>query len=147
MNQVNKRPNESRPLGTLDIISSLFPPCEATLILSIPLSRKLPPDYLIWHYDSKMLFSVKSACKVAISLRDLASPSNQSTIGTSTWNKHWRASIPWKVKICAWKACLNILPTRSNLEKKGVAMDNICVLCSSSSESMLHAFLLVQLPE
>lgn len=101
-----------------DLISSLFPPCKEALILSVPLSGILPPDHLMWHYDSKGLFSVKSAYKVAISLRDLASPSNQSTLETSTWNKIWRALVPRKVKICAWKACLNILPTHSNLEKK-----------------------------
>lgn len=56
------------------------------------------------------------------------------------WNKIWKASVPRKVKICAWKVCFNIPPTHSNLEKKRVAVDNICVLCSSSLELALHVF-------
>lgn len=88
------------------------------MILSIPLSVRLPPDHLMWHYDSKGLFSVKSAYKVAISLHDNASSSSQSSLATSTRNKIWSASVPGKVKVCVWKACSNILPTHSNFEKK-----------------------------
>lgn len=155
INQVNKRPNgwlmtltiwESASWNT-DLISSLLPHCEAALILSIPLSRRLPFDYLMWHYDSKGLFSVKSSYKVAISVRDLASPSNQSTIGTFTWNKLWRSSVPGKVKICVWKACLNIIPTRLNLEKKGWQWE-IFVFCVLPLRSRCFMCLvLVHLPE
>lgn len=94
----------------------------------------------MWHYDSKGLFSVKSAYKVAISLQDTASSSSPNPTAASTWNKIWKASVPGKEKVFVWNACCNILPTRSNLEKKGVVVDNICVFCSSSSESSLHVF-------
>lgn len=65
----------------------LFLPCEAAMIFSILLKGRLPLDSLMWHYNSKRLFSVKSAYNVVVSLCDLASPSNQSTEAISTWNK------------------------------------------------------------
>lgn len=124
----------------IDLINSLFPPCEAALILLTPLSIHLPTDRLMWHYDSKGLFWVKSAYKVAILFRDDASSSSQSSLTTSTWSKLWKASAPGKVKIYAWKVCRNILPIRSSLEKKGLAVDNICVFFSFSLELALHVF-------
>lgn len=110
------------------------------MILATPLSSRLLLNCLIWHYDSKGFFSVKSAYKVAVSMRDVASSSGQSFLITETWNKLWKASVPGKVKIYAWKACRNILPTRLNLENKGVAVNNICIFCRFSSKSVLHVF-------
>lgn len=62
----------------------------------------------------------------------------QSSSDKSLWNYIWKAEVPGKVKLCVWKACRNILPTHSNLEKKGVALNNTCVFCSSSLELALH---------
>lgn len=44
------------------------------------------------------------------------------------------------MKICAWKACLNILPTRSNLEKKGWWWTIFAFWCSSFLELALHVY-------
>lgn len=38
----------------------------------------------------------------------------------------WKATIPGKIKMCVWRACSDILPTRVNLETKGVVVDKIC---------------------
>lgn len=70
-----------------DLINSLFPPYEVAMIFSIPLCGRLPSNSLMWHYDPKGLSYVKSAYKVDVSLRNLASPSNQSITGTSIWKK------------------------------------------------------------
>lgn len=43
--------------------------------------------------------------------------------------KIWRATIPNKVKNFTWRATKNIMPTRANLEKKGVVLDTSCPLC------------------
>ncbi|KAM2248693.1 hypothetical protein ACFXTH_003476 [Malus domestica] len=49
-----------------ELIHSLFgPPEDVALTLSIPLSFRFPLDRLIWHLDSKGVFSVKSAYKAA----------------------------------------------------------------------------------
>lgn len=98
-----------------NLVSNLFLLEEVALILAIPLSYWLPPDKLIWHYDAKSLFSVKSAYKVAFNCRFEASSSQSLSRGESVWNFIWKANIPGKVKMCTWKACYDILLSRSNL--------------------------------
>lgn len=39
-----------------DLVNELFLSCDATQILSIPLSGRLPSDKLMWHYDANGLF-------------------------------------------------------------------------------------------
>lgn len=51
-----------------DVIMSLFSEFEANLILSLPISHRLPEDRLIWHFDKKGIFSVKGTYHVAIDL-------------------------------------------------------------------------------
>lgn len=123
----------------VDLINSLFSPGEAAMIHSIPLSGMLPPDQLMWHYDAKGAFSVKSAYKVANDMRDQPSTSNQSIPAALMWNSIRKVNVPGKIKMCVWRAC-NILHTHSEVMSKGVEVDNTCVLCSSSSESALHVF-------
>jgi len=43
-----------------ELISHIFLPCVAELIMSIPLCAPWPFDKLIWHYDSHDLFTVCS---------------------------------------------------------------------------------------
>lgn len=63
-------------------------------------------------------FSVKSAYKDAYSMRNQAFSSHSSIVGVSMWRAIWQAKIPGKAKVRVWRACLNSLPTRANVEKK-----------------------------
>lgn len=71
-------------------------------------------------------------------LHERHSPSSSHPLDTPFWKSIWNAPVPSKIKICIWRACLDILFTRSNLGKKGVAVDNHGILCNSSPESVLH---------
>jgi hypothetical protein len=44
-----------------------------------------------------------------------------------------------------WRLAKNILPTRDNLSKKGILLENICPLCQSGVESTEHLFMQCQL--
>ena len=94
----------------------------------------------MWHYDSKGVFWVKSAYKVSYGMRDSPSTSFASVPTGPMWNSIWKAKVLGKIKMCVWRACRNILPTHSMLLTKGVAVDNTCLFCSSSPESVLHVF-------
>lgn len=54
------------------------------------------------------------------------------------WRKLWNACVPGKVKICVWMAYMEALPTKSNLIKQRVIVDNFCVLYGSFRESTEH---------
>lgn len=87
----------------------------------------------------KPLFSVKNAYKVAYALDDQLSSSIEGP-SHSPWNFIWKAMVPNKVKLCVWWISRAVLPTCSCLDKKGIAVYDICVLCSSSPELALHVF-------
>jgi hypothetical protein len=52
-----------------DLVFDLFGEDDAKHILEIPL-RSGMEDHLAWHYDSKGVFSVKSAYQLGVSIRD-----------------------------------------------------------------------------
>ncbi|GJS70247.1 ribonuclease H-like domain-containing protein [Tanacetum coccineum] len=57
----------------------------------------------------------------------------------------WNSWIPRKVNICVWRASLNRLPSRLNLQNIGVALSSIlCPLCEDEVESVAHC--LISLP-
>lgn len=47
-------------------------------------------------------------------------------------------SLPPKVRTFTWRACSNILPTRDNLQRKKVRIEEWCGLCDHSSETASH---------
>ena len=56
------------------------------------------------------------------------------------WKKLWHLSIPPKVRIFAWRICLNALPTLVNLQSKGVVNCDICPACGKEPETISHVF-------
>ncbi|KAK9999142.1 hypothetical protein SO802_018745 [Lithocarpus litseifolius] len=51
----------------------------------------------------------------------------------------WQLKIPAKIRVFAWRACMNGLPTRLSLENKGVRIKGSCPLCEKGPESIKHA--------
>lgn len=115
-----------------DIINDLFDKRDADLILSIPLSRELCQDKLIWGFESNGKFSVKSCYKALIG--ELAANN------VVRWAGIWKLEIPPKSKIFLWQVCTNSLPTALNLRKKHVDCPITCILCQKEYETAKHLF-------
>lgn len=64
-----------------------------------------------------------------------------STPNSHLWRKIWQLQIPPKVRIFAWCACLNALPTTLNLRRLGMYTSGFCPLCDKALESLSHALL------
>ena len=47
--------------------------------------------------------------------------------------------MPNKMKLFAWRACHEILPTRVNLAKRKIIRDNICRCCQQAPKTAIHA--------
>lgn len=77
---------------------------EVDLIRTIPLSKLKVDDKLVWHYDKRGLFTVKSAYHVTrlwtipISLTSSSVSSSRYSV---LWEKLWGALIPPKAKLMA----------------------------------------------
>jgi hypothetical protein len=69
--------------GTWDeqLVMDTFWPEDAHIILAIPTDPQME-DWPAWHYDSKGLFSVKSAYKLAVQIRD--SKLNKDALSSSS---------------------------------------------------------------
>lgn len=123
----------------IPLLSHLFSDVEVQSILSLSLSFRLPNDKLIWHYDRKGIFSVKSAYQVTRdwiqSRREAASSSSANSSGEA-WKKLWAARVPPKVKTGVCRIGLDIIPTCINLHRKRI--QNGYGMCSLWSVWRIH---------
>ena len=114
---------------------------DAEAILRIPLSRRHIKDSVMWLHTQKGTYTVNSSYHVAAQLvkeeknwveSSRGSPSNK------VWENLWKLRIPNKIKVFAWRAGLNILPSKENLFRHKIAADDTCTLCKSAPKSGLH---------
>lgn len=54
------------------------------------------------------------------------------------WQKIWQAKVPGKVQVCVWRACQNLLPTRTRLTTKGYEGVVDCITCGHHYEDTMH---------
>jgi hypothetical protein len=130
-----------------DIVRSLFQPEDVKAILSISI-RDGMEDNLAWHFDPKGLFSVKSAYKVGIMLRDRRSGLDASSSDSRAapgspfdWNHIWQLKATSKVKMFVWRLAHNSLAHRMKMLKLGVDLDTKCPICNRHNEDGGHVFL------
>ncbi|KAM2209858.1 hypothetical protein ACFXTI_025664 [Malus domestica] len=137
---VNELINPVVKCWKIDVLESLFSAKEVTLIRTIPLSIRNPPNYLLWHYERHGRFTVQLAYHVA---RNWLQPTNRgasssSGDGTKFRAKVWNAQMPPKVKICVWRLANELVPTRANLVARHITTDMECVLCGAHGETTIH---------
>ena len=122
-------------------IKAIFHTDEAEAICQIPLSRRNVHDSVFWLHNSRGLFSVKSAYHVARRLLTDANREGTSRkgAGKNIWTAIWKLWLPNKIKVFAWRACREILPTVVNLTRRKVLDDDKCSVCTRESESTIHA--------
>ena len=54
------------------------------------------------------------------------------------WKAVWSLDVPNIVKLLIWRACKNSLPTKRNLARWQIIIDNSYDRCSGGSEDILH---------
>ena len=124
-----------------NLVKKSFLLFEADTILNIPLSYSLPNDNLIWLGNTKGVFTVRSAYYVALSLVE-TSNGGELSVGDSRpllWKRVWHLNLPDKIRIFAWRACMNALSTMRNLKVRGVNTDGSCPLYGQGPENTMHA--------
>ncbi|OMP11560.1 reverse transcriptase [Corchorus capsularis] len=120
-----------------DLLNELFEAADVRHILCIPLSILPSNDTLIWHGNSDGLYTVKSGYHIArlVLSKSLPDVENRNVF----WRRVWGASMQPKVKYFLWRLWHNILPTKYNLQQRGVPVDDVCS-CSNTDTSLLHIF-------
>ena len=108
-------------------------------ILATALPQDGSRDTLICKETKSGDFLVKSAYKLAIRMKDtFRGEHSAARRDESIWRKLWRLNMPPKVCMFLWRACLNILPTRENLNKRRVQVDPMCGMCCQKPKSVEH---------
>ena len=69
---------------------------------------------------------------------EVPSTSDLSTT-RSIWKGVWGLCVPNRVKTLLWRAGSNSLPSLENLNKRKIALDDLCPGCKLKGESTLHA--------
>ena len=120
-------------------ISATFDRRTCETILALPLNNQNSQDKLIWKENRAQRFTVSSAYLVALRLihPNQAKHSLVQAHG-STWRKIWKLNVPPKVHNFIWRACSGCLPTRENLHKKRVSVEEKCELCCHHCETICH---------
>ena len=110
------------------------------IIKQIPLSIRSPRDKLIWTGTSNGKFSVRSAYHIL--LGEANSSSGSSSSGRSSdrhlWSNIWSSQVQPKIRLFMWRACLDILPTRTKLFDKGLIHSFSCQWCEMEPETLSH---------
>ncbi|GJZ23264.1 RNA-directed DNA polymerase, eukaryota, reverse transcriptase zinc-binding domain protein [Tanacetum coccineum] len=91
-------------------------------------------DKWVWSFDTSGSFKVSTLTKRIQNIR-LA----EFIIGD---HHLWNSLVPRKVNICVWRASLNRLPTRVNLDLRGINMSSIlCPFCDTCVEDIEHCLI------
>ncbi|KAL0437450.1 UNVERIFIED_CONTAM: hypothetical protein Sradi_0452900 [Sesamum radiatum] len=120
-------------------VSAIFWPIDYELILNIPLSRLGAEDLVMWHYANNSLFSVRSAYHLMCAMEFRPCSSDSREAEQQWWWRMWQARLPCKVRVFAWRAALNALPTSLNLLKRIPDTSSICPFCHEGKEDLIHA--------
>ena len=122
------------------LIHHLFLPHEATNILGMSLSSQCREDKLIWPHTSNDFYSVRSAYRFLINRQTNEHPSHSRAEEDQTLWKHiWSLKVIPRVKSFIWKACLEVLPTKSNLHHRHIIDSPVCEECHQGIEDAMHA--------
>ncbi|PWA56032.1 RNA-directed DNA polymerase, eukaryota, Reverse transcriptase zinc-binding domain protein [Artemisia annua] len=114
-------------------IRSSHESCELAELTSLLSHLNLSDEHDSWEFiiDPSRKFSVK-AIRNHIALSTSFQPSQPT---------HWNKMLPSKVNILLWRVMNKRIPTRMNLDKRGIDLDTVrCPVCDDDLESEDHIF-------
>ncbi len=95
---------------------------------------------MVWLGTPNGRFTTRNVYMLQIEERNsaLGSASDKSHLH-SFWKALWSVSVPTKIKTFMWRACQSILPTKTNLFRRGVVSAYSCPICNEDAETVLHS--------
>ena len=125
------------------LIEKLFHNFDAEEICKIKIPLNETEDHLAWNYEKNGIFTVRSAYRLGMNLKQqeeiVGSSRSISTGRENLWNLMWKAHVPHKVHIVAWRIATDSLPTKENKRRRTLEIDGICNICGIEKEDAHHA--------
>lgn len=126
------------------MIEGLVPPWLVEEILTIPLSKSLCKDKLVWMHNKSGKFTVKLCYHMLHECKEdygLSAASFCSQVQPLFWKELWKLKIATKVKLFIWKAMGNHLPTEANLQTRKIIPESMCPIWEDRHETLEHVLL------
>uniref|UniRef100_A0A803Q1F8 Reverse transcriptase domain-containing protein n=1 Tax=Cannabis sativa TaxID=3483 RepID=A0A803Q1F8_CANSA len=120
-----------------DEIASWFHKDDIPWVLGINPSRERE-DVIGWSLTPSGHYTVASGYKLRFRDPDIAECSNNSEI-KAWWKGVWGSRLTPKMKNFTWRVFHNWIPVKTELNKRGMSMDDTCNRCKSHKEDVCHA--------
>lgn len=121
------------------LIKNLFYPWEADMIMKIHVSKVSTQDVLVWPLSPDGNYSVKSAYRLLATEVKHGLPSSLSGGCSLFWKRIWKIHAPQRIEHFIWRAANDSLPTKQNLVRRKIPVDETCSLCNDYQETKMHA--------
>ena len=121
-----------------EVLQKSFYPWEAEVIRKIYVSEACNTDCLVWSKTSDGCYSVKSTYQMLATEVINAVPSSSNGEGSKVWRSIWKTRVPPKIKHFMWRAANDALPSKQNLARRKIALDETCSLSDEQQESVMH---------
>ena len=122
-----------------NLVHGLLSPDEADLVLSIPLSRIPVEDKIIWPFTPSGKYTVNSGSKFLTKSNFVQNPSANQQRQSGIWNQVWGLNVPNKVRHFIWRMCKEAIPSKHNLMRRKILVEDKCEQCGMESETVIHA--------
>uniref|UniRef100_A0A2N9I6M1 CCHC-type domain-containing protein n=1 Tax=Fagus sylvatica TaxID=28930 RepID=A0A2N9I6M1_FAGSY len=122
----------------VELIDQIFLPWEAEIVKQIPLSFRRPADMLTWGETKKGEFTVKSAYRLLYQRSNSGVASASAGTIKVFWDGVWSLQVQPKVRNFIWRACRNILPSKTKLFEKKISSSFSCPWCEEEPETCDH---------
>lgn len=115
--------------------------------MGIPLCTRNIPNFWTWHYEKHGSFSVKSAYKMLVAIKQRSEALLDGSVGTSSsnaeeraWKLLWKIEAPGKIRMFLWRLSKHSLPTNDVRTHRHMVDSDHCGLCGVQ-DSWRHSLL------
>ncbi|XP_071679985.1 uncharacterized protein [Lolium perenne] len=116
---------------------------DADVILSIKLPMTPYDDFVAWLPEKNDMFTVSSAYRLGLEPALTAMSPGQSSSNPNgdgrIWDLVWKAKVPLKLKVFAWKAATETLAVKVAVHRRISTVLPTCTTCGCGVESVHHA--------
>jgi hypothetical protein len=131
-----------------DVVRTVLYPPDAETVLQIKIQIKIPSfdgdDYVAWHHEKSGMFSVRSAYRLALDLKEKGKETGMSDKPAGDrdfWNLIWKAKVPPKIRFFGWKLASNTLGVQAIRCNRRKDKMTTCTICGMAPETSHHAMI------
>ncbi|KAF7822040.1 putative ribonuclease H-like domain, reverse transcriptase zinc-binding domain-containing protein [Senna tora] len=124
-------------------IATCLPKEVGRKVLALPLNAYTGEDSIVWPFTKDGTYSVSTGYHL-LAEEDSGNamvPSSSNSPDDGLWKVIWGAKVQPKIRAFIWKVCKNALPTKVNLCKRRMTIEDECPLCCREKETIEHLFL------